>query len=312
MLNDSTITCIILNYNNYIGLRRNLNKILTLDVKFDQIIVVNDGSRDNSLNYLNTLKKKHKLQIINNIKNLGINKSFNKALKFVKSQYIFSMATDDNYSYNIVKIFKKNLCKYNNKPKLIFGNAEGVYFENNLKISQNMNLKNSKFFSKEEFIDFYLKNPFTFFGGNILTETNLTKYFGGYHLQMRWHSDWLLYLLISLNHGCLYVTDTIIKRNIVKKSYSSNMQNIELEVKNIKYFLLIIRNKFKMFQTFKQLSILPNYNYKILGVFLFNTLNIRYLSYALIKKIIFYNLNNIFGIFFSKRFKSRVKKKFKV
>jgi len=311
MLNNNTITCIILNYNNYIGLRRNLNKILTLDVKFDQIIVVNDGSRDNSLNYLNTLKK-HKLQIINNIKNLGINKSFNKALKFVKSQYIFSMSTDDNYSHNIVKIFKKNLCKYNNKPKLIFGNAEGVYLENNFKISQNINLKNNKFFSKENFIEFYLKNPFTFFGGNILMETNVTRYFGGYHLQMRWHSDWLLYLLISLNHSCLYVNDTIVKRYIVKKSYSSNMKNIELEIQNIKYFLLIIRKKFKMFQIFRQLSVLPNYNYKILGVFLFNFENIRYFSSALIKKFIFYNLNNLFGIFFSKRIKSRVKKIFKV
>lgn len=311
MLNKNTITCIILNYNNYIGLRRNLNKILTLDVKFDQIIVVNDGSTDNSLNYLNTLKK-HKLQIINNIKNLGINKSFNKALKFVKSQYIFSMSTDDNYSHNIVKIFKKNLCKYNNKPKLIFGNAEGVYLENNFKISQNINLKNNKFFSKENFIEFYLKNPFTFFGGNILMETNVTRYFGGYHLQMRWHSDWLLYLLISLNHGCLYVNDTIVKRYIIKKSYSSNMKNIELEIQNIKYFLLIIRKKFKMFQIFRQLSVLPNYNYKILGVFLFNFENIRYFSSALIKKFIFYNLNNLFGIFFSKRVKSRVKKIFKV
>ena len=285
----NSICCIIFSLNNKLGLIKNLNKFINLKHKFDEIIIINDGSSDGTNEYLSKIKHKN-IYIINNKINIGINKSFNKALLKIKSKYIFAATTDDKYSNNIVRIYKNCLKKFKKQsPHLVFGDAIGIYERSKKKISQNLKIQNCTHFNNHEFKKFFNNNPFDFFGGNVIFKTQLAKKYGGYINKMKWHSDWLLYLLISLNHGCCYVNKVIVKRKISENSYSSNIKNVSEEKKIISFFIKFIK-KSKNYENFKKLAILPNYNFYLIVTLLNQKEFLEYLNLKLIFKIIFLNI----------------------
>ena len=72
-------------------------------IPFNKIIIINDGSDDKSLSKILKYKRTNKIKIINNKVNLGINKSLNLALKFVKTKFFFIMSAGDIYSLNVLK-----------------------------------------------------------------------------------------------------------------------------------------------------------------------------------------------------------------
>ena len=304
------IACILTNYNHQKYINKIINNIFHQTVPFDEVIIIDDGSSDNSFK---EFKKKFKFILQKNHSNKGINYSFNKALKIVKSEYIFSMAMDDNYSKKTVEYFKDILRKNNLiNPKIVVGDAEGKYL-NGKKILQNLNIKSFQALGKEEFFFFYKKKPFTIFGGNTILNTKEVKKFGGYNEKLLWHSDWMLYLLIALNNGIILFNKKIVKRSIRSDSYSSNMKNIKKEKAIIKNFLKILTiTGYSIFLKFKKLSILPNYNF-ILFISLLNDKKFRaYITIDLIKKIFFYSLNDLLGCLFTNEFKKNIKSLFKV
>ena len=145
------IACILTNYNHQKYINKIINNIFHQTVPFDEVIIIDDGSSDNSFKEFKKYKKKFKFILQKNHSNKGINYSFNKALKIVKSEYIFSMAMDDNYSKKTVEYFKDILRKNNLiNPKIVVGDAEGKYL-NGKKILQNLNIKSFQALGKEEF-----------------------------------------------------------------------------------------------------------------------------------------------------------------
>src|SRR3990167_5837456 len=58
------------------------------------LIIVNDGSTDNSLQLLKNLKNKYGFEIINNEENLGKVNSVNKAIKYSKNDFVFVIDVD--------------------------------------------------------------------------------------------------------------------------------------------------------------------------------------------------------------------------
>lgn len=60
-----------------------------------ELIIVNDGSTDNSLNVLSTFSKDARLRIINNEKNMGLIHSLNMGLSECKGEFIARMDADD-------------------------------------------------------------------------------------------------------------------------------------------------------------------------------------------------------------------------
>lgn len=74
-----------------------------------EIIIINDASKDNTLDICNKFKKKN-IKIINNKKNLGVSLSRNKGIKLSKGEYLFFLDSDDKLCNSaiprIIKIVK--------------------------------------------------------------------------------------------------------------------------------------------------------------------------------------------------------------
>ena len=92
----------VLNQEKFIG--RCLRSILqqTLDRKFYEILVINDGSTDKTSYALDLFGKE--IKVIDNKKNLGLPASVNKGIKKSKGKYIIRLDSDDYVNENFLNI----------------------------------------------------------------------------------------------------------------------------------------------------------------------------------------------------------------
>jgi glycosyltransferase involved in cell wall biosynthesis len=83
-------------YNAELFIRYSLDSIIQQDYKRLEIICINDGSSDRTLEMLNDYKARDsRIVVINNEKNLGLIVSLNNALKYVTGEYFARMDADD-------------------------------------------------------------------------------------------------------------------------------------------------------------------------------------------------------------------------
>lgn len=146
------VSVIVPVYNASKYLEECLNSLVNQTLGDIEIIVVNDGSKDKSLDILKKYLKKYpsKIVLIDNEQNLGIGKTRNKALKIATGEYIGFMDSDDYADlemyeeyYNFAKENKLDIV--NSYYKKVFDNKTIEFGRNPHKITnldKNKNLIN--------------------------------------------------------------------------------------------------------------------------------------------------------------------------
>ena len=155
------ITVVICSYNNSTYLKKCLKSIFNQSVSSDffNVILIDDKSDDNSLEIANIYKKKKNFKIIKNFKNLGLVKSCNKAINFIKTDFFVRVDSDDYVSKNFIKFFLKHIKEDND---FILSNYK--IFKNNKVRKININ-------------KFRLKNLISC---SVAMKTKIFKQIGGY------------------------------------------------------------------------------------------------------------------------------------
>lgn len=101
------ISVIIPVYNVELYLRRCLDSVINQTYKKLEIIVVNDGSTDDSLNICKEYEQKDKRVILIDQKNGGLSDARNKGINVAKGEYIAFLDSDDFYDLNLFNDFAK-------------------------------------------------------------------------------------------------------------------------------------------------------------------------------------------------------------
>lgn len=119
-MNDIKLSIIIPMYNAEKYIEKCIKSILNQTLEEIEIIIVNDGSTDNSLEIVKKYEENKKI-IIQNNKNEGLTKTRNNALKLAKGKYIYFMDADDYLEEN-EKILENlyNIIEKNEFDILIF------------------------------------------------------------------------------------------------------------------------------------------------------------------------------------------------
>jgi glycosyltransferase involved in cell wall biosynthesis len=126
MHNSPLVTIICLCYDHETFVIETLNSVINQSYNNIELIIVDDFSADNSRQVIKDwLINFPKIQFITNEKNLGNTKSFNKALKLAKGDYIIDLAADDVLLPNCVH-FQLEKFEKSDFPNLgvVYGNAE--------------------------------------------------------------------------------------------------------------------------------------------------------------------------------------------
>jgi glycosyltransferase involved in cell wall biosynthesis len=126
MQDKSLVTIICLCYNQEKYVVESLFSAIHQDYPFVEVIVVDDFSTDNSREVIQKwLVAYPEIQFIANETNLGSTKSFNKALKLAKGDFIIDLACDDILLPNCVSLQLKTFQESPFKNLgIVYGNAE--------------------------------------------------------------------------------------------------------------------------------------------------------------------------------------------
>lgn len=135
-MKNPKISVIMPVYNAEKFLDKAIKSILNQTFKDFEFIIINDGSKDNSLKIIKEFQKKDKrIVLINNKKNLGLQKTLNKGLRISKGKYIARMDSDD---ISMERRFEIQFSYLENHPSIFligcsaividsFGNKLGVF-----------------------------------------------------------------------------------------------------------------------------------------------------------------------------------------
>jgi glycosyltransferase involved in cell wall biosynthesis len=97
------VTAVIPCYNSQNTIERAIDSVLNQTHKVDEIIVVNDGSTDNSLQVLNNITHSNKCIKVIDQNNKGVSNARNTAIKEAKGEFILTLDADDYFEPTFVE-----------------------------------------------------------------------------------------------------------------------------------------------------------------------------------------------------------------
>jgi GT2 family glycosyltransferase len=96
--NSPVVSVVILNYNGYKylgeGLKECIDSVLKTDYPNFEVIFVDNGSTDNSIEYIQKYYFHTKIKIIKNKENFGFSEGFNTGIRVTKGKYIVLLSND--------------------------------------------------------------------------------------------------------------------------------------------------------------------------------------------------------------------------
>ena len=299
MQDKSLVTIICLCYNQEKYLVESLFSVINQDYPLIEVIIVDDFSTDNSKE---TIKKwvldYPEIQFIANETNLGSTKSFNKALKLAKGEYIIDLACDDILLPNCVSLQLKAFQESSFKNLgVVYGNAELINEKGNSYFYYFPVDFDKKTIEKRETGDIYLS---VISGGNsICSVSSMVKKsvfdaLNGYDENLA-YEDLDLWIRASRIYDFDYIDEILIKKRITTTSFGTHffIKN-DARSKKINYSTyLIIQKAIRLNRTKSEhKAILKRMHFEM--ILAFKTAN-----YKLLLKYILLEIKQRFRILFS-------------
>ena len=96
MENNPLVTIICTSYNHAKFIEQSLNSVINQRYKNIELIIADNASEDNSVEVIeNWLKNHNGIKFIKNESNLGITRSFNKAVKYANGTFLMDLSGAD-------------------------------------------------------------------------------------------------------------------------------------------------------------------------------------------------------------------------
>lgn len=93
MRRDNVSICMAC-YNGEAYIKEQIDSILPQLVEGDELIIIDDGSKDETAAVVQSVKDT-RIRYLKNTSNMGVNKSFENAIKYAKHEYVFMADQDD-------------------------------------------------------------------------------------------------------------------------------------------------------------------------------------------------------------------------
>lgn len=191
-MNTPLVSVIMPAYNaaNYID--RAIESVLSQDDIDLELIVINDGSTDNTLERLNHYQQYDNITILDNEKNLGVSATRNKGIALAKGKYIAFLDTDDWWTADKLKrqveLIEEKQCVLTYTARELFDDA-GVPTGNVIPVHEEI--------SYEELVKHNIINC-----SSVLMDANVAREFYMEHDDS--HEDYLLWLKVLRKYKIAY------------------------------------------------------------------------------------------------------------
>ncbi len=217
------VTVVCLCYNQAAFVQEAINSVLEQTYPNIQLIVVDDGSTDTSVEVIQAHLAKHpEVQFLNLQKNIGNCRAFNRALPFVKGTYLIDLAADDvllpERIQKQVEVFEKSGTEY----AIIFSDAS--YIDEQSRVLANHYPRNAQGQLTRPVPqgDVYqaLLGPFYLLSCTTMYRTQVIRELGGYDEQLS-YEDFDILTRIARKYKFAYIDEILTLKRKVKGSLST-------------------------------------------------------------------------------------------
>lgn len=198
------ISFIVPVYNVEKYLERCIKSILIQKIKDWELILVNDGSTDNSINIINYyIKNDSRIRVVNS-KNFGVSHARNIGIKLATGKYISFIDSDDELESNAINIFSK--IENNYKASIYKFGYKRINKDNELDISS----PQSGIYNISEGLLNIEKNMYSgFLWNSIFRREIIHKYNIFFDESISWCEDHIFFLEYLTHCDNIYISNSI-------------------------------------------------------------------------------------------------------
>jgi glycosyltransferase involved in cell wall biosynthesis len=225
-----TVTIILSNYNHGRYLPDSLKNICEQTRPADKILVIDDGSTDNSVQEISKFEAQYSnLRMIRNETNIGLQASIEKVMPLVITDCMVWSASDDLLLPNFLEKSMATLEKYPSagmcfsELTVVKGDTGVIQrFATEPSVAHIYDLRDLPEFMDQAVVCARMHR--TYFpptSNSVVVRMWALKSVGYFRPELEWHSDWLAYNAVAVKHGSCVVAETLAYIREREDSYSA-------------------------------------------------------------------------------------------
>ena len=223
-----TVTVLLSNYNDGRYLRDSVPALCEQTHPPDEVLIVDDGSTDDSLQVIADLARRYPcIRVLRNDVNRGQLYGISRALREARGDYVNWAAADDRVA---PEFFERTLACIARHPGVGVCQSEYALFDDSSAAFQPQRHVADVFdFSKvPEYMDpwryrEWLKDGIVWLSTNgALVRRDALLEMNAYHQDMAWHADWFSAQTVALRYGICVVPEALAALRVRASSYSAD------------------------------------------------------------------------------------------
>jgi glycosyltransferase involved in cell wall biosynthesis len=219
-MSEPQISVIIPNFNHAQFLPRSLLALLRQSIPPSEIIVVDDGSTDNSLEVLKSFAEKHPIvKVCSNERNLGVHLAMNRGLDLARCDYVFFSAADDEVRPGLLEAAARMFSSY---PQA--GVCSSICEWRCASTSLTWHIgtgmpKERCFVSPAQMVSLGRSGRLVISGPNAVFRKSALIEAGAWIPELRWFCDFFGANVVGFRHGMCHVPEVLANFNLSPGSY---------------------------------------------------------------------------------------------
>jgi glycosyltransferase involved in cell wall biosynthesis len=204
------LSVVIPNYNHGRHLPECLEALLNQAHPPSEIIVVDDGSTDNSVEIVQNLAKNHpQIRLFRHEKNKGTIHAVNLGLEKATGDYLFLSAADDKVR---PEFLEKTLSLLTQHPNAALCGAICEFVETTTGVRYLFGegiCEKPAYLSPKDLVRLSRKNRLFMFTSAMVLRRDAILQVGLYNPDLRWHADWFLCFVAAFRFGVCFVPEVL-------------------------------------------------------------------------------------------------------
>ncbi|MDI9309904.1 MAG: glycosyltransferase [Limnohabitans sp.] len=278
------VSVICLNYNHSKYVIECLNSVKNQSYHNVELIIIDDYSTDNSIEIINNwLEKNPNIVFLQNNTNLGNTKSFNKAAKIAKGDYLLDLAADDVLLPDCIEkqIEKFQTSGYRNLG-LVYGNLENINEDGTFNSYYFEVGTNKKVLTKRKTGDIYssiISTGKIICSPSALLRKSVFDKLGGYDKNLV-YEDLDYWIRLSRDYEIDFVDHILVKKRILTNSLGTKFHQKQYSKRMGESTYIIIKKALSMCKNQDEYrALLKKVHYEIILMYKFN-------NYSLLLKLL--------------------------
>jgi glycosyltransferase domain-containing protein len=224
-----TVSVLLCNYNDAPYLPDSLSAICNQTRLPEEVIVLDDGSTDNSLDIIEGFARRYPfIRVLKNDTNRGLLYSINRALSEARYDFIVWAAADDRLLPNFIERNLECLRDYPaanmtfSRLAVFRDGSEDIITFTKRRHGEAFDFGAAPVFLSPELLRNRLQQSYVWISANtVMANRGVLIKAGGFDPELRWHADHFAFLVVALRHGACCIPETLALMRQRGETYSS-------------------------------------------------------------------------------------------